>query len=441
MAAVDGRARPGHGRGRPGTARGPSPGGAAGGGARGAAVRAGGRSRLAGARGRRLGALRAGLGAAAGHRAARARTARPRAAARGGRARPSWPSRGGWRSAAARGWASAGMRARVALVTELPIGLGVADGPLALAIASRRDLARDWIAVPLHRLAAVAPARGAPHRARRARGRAQGRLRRRPQPARLPVRRRRPGVGAAPRRPRVARVAPRRRRPRPACALGAGHGARHRRRAGARRSRPPSGGARPRPSPPTPPWPRTRRSPWRDGPWRRACSSAIPGAASAFVWGLPRAAEAEREAAEELLDRVLEHAHADIGEAVVELRAELGDSPLTERASARALALLAGASPRVGRRRRGGAGAGGGARSGTGAARRRAAPRPARARSPGFRHRRRQGRLRPGARRPGRRAGLALRPRSGHPGGRRRRTDAPSPSPGAPRSPSCAIST
>jgi len=49
---------------------------------------------------------------------------------------------------AGKGLASPGIRARVALVTELPIGLGVDDGPLALAIASRRDLARDWIAEP-----------------------------------------------------------------------------------------------------------------------------------------------------------------------------------------------------------------------------------------------------------------------------------------------------
>jgi hypothetical protein len=49
---------------------------------------------------------------------------------------------------AGKGLASSGMRARVALVTELPIGLGVADAPLALALASRRDLAREWIAQP-----------------------------------------------------------------------------------------------------------------------------------------------------------------------------------------------------------------------------------------------------------------------------------------------------
>ncbi len=73
-----------------------------------------------------------------------------------------------------KGLASPGIRARVALVTELPIGLGIADGPLALAIASRRDLAREWIALPSmgslpsRRLAARLLERAAREAARRA---------------------------------------------------------------------------------------------------------------------------------------------------------------------------------------------------------------------------------------------------------------------------------
>ena len=47
-----------------------------------------------------------------------------------------------------KGLSSAGMRARVALVVELPIGLGIDSGPLALALASRRDSAREWLEVP-----------------------------------------------------------------------------------------------------------------------------------------------------------------------------------------------------------------------------------------------------------------------------------------------------
>src|SRR5258708_6919431 len=46
------------------------------------------------------------------------------------------------------GLASAAMRARIALATELPIAQRVPDAPLALALASRRDLAREWIDVP-----------------------------------------------------------------------------------------------------------------------------------------------------------------------------------------------------------------------------------------------------------------------------------------------------
>jgi hypothetical protein len=65
-----------------------------------------------------------------------------------------------------------------------------------------------------------------------------------------------------------------------------------------------------------------------------------PGLASAFMWGLPRAGEAEREAAQELLDRVLDRASPDVGEAIVELRWEFGESPLAERAARRGSELL-----------------------------------------------------------------------------------------------------
>ena len=73
-----------------------------------------------------------------------------------------------------RGLGSAGTRARIALVAELPIGLGIADGPLALALASRRNLAREWIgdpstgSLPSRRLAARLIERAASEVARRA---------------------------------------------------------------------------------------------------------------------------------------------------------------------------------------------------------------------------------------------------------------------------------
>jgi hypothetical protein len=65
-----------------------------------------------------------------------------------------------------------------------------------------------------------------------------------------------------------------------------------------------------------------------------------PGAASAFVWGLPRAAEAEPEAATQLLNDVLARATPEVAEAILELRSELGDAPFVERACARALTML-----------------------------------------------------------------------------------------------------
>jgi len=73
-----------------------------------------------------------------------------------------------------KGLGSAAVRARVALVVELPIGLGVSDGPLALAIAARREGAREWIgeastgSLPSRRLAARLIERAALEAARRA---------------------------------------------------------------------------------------------------------------------------------------------------------------------------------------------------------------------------------------------------------------------------------
>jgi hypothetical protein len=241
-----------------------------------------------------------------------------------------------------KGLGSAGMRARVALVTELPISLGVADGPLALAIASRRDLAREWIAVPStgslpsRRFAARLIERAAREAARRASYGDDHSLRVFQSDAVAPAW----GRLFADRESLVWRHV--------AVARGL-----------------------------LAPWvpalakaleealaPTLTPTEWRRAAASIAAHAAVapdaalalarravtqgmlrrdPGAASAFLWGLPRAAEAEREAAEELLDQVMEHAHAEVGEAVLELRAELGaDSPLTAKAATRAIALLAG---------------------------------------------------------------------------------------------------
>ena len=238
-----------------------------------------------------------------------------------------------------KGIATPGVGARVALVTELPIGLGVADGPLALAIASRRDLAREWIGVP--------------------------------------------STGSLPSRRLAARLLERAAREAARCAA---YGDEHSLRAF-------------RSDAVAPAWERLladRESlvwrhvavargllaPWIPAlgrateealapslsatEWRRAAASIAahiavapeaglalakralsqgllkrdPGAAAAFLWGLPRAAEAEREAAQGLLDAVLDGATADIAEAIVELRAELGESPLADHAARRGLELL-----------------------------------------------------------------------------------------------------
>jgi hypothetical protein len=237
--------------------------------------------------------------------------------------------------------ATAAVRARVALVTELPLGVGVSDGPLALAIASRRELAREWISaastgsLPSRRLAARLIEHAAREAAKRA---AQG------DDHNLRVFRsdavkaawsglladreslvwRHVAVARgllAPWAPELAREID--------AALAPSLSPTEWRRAAA------SIAARVAVAPDD-----------ALAQAQRALAQGLldrdPGASSAFVWGLPRAAEAEPEAAGELLDLVLERATADIGEAVIDLRAELGPSPLGDRAAERALALLHG---------------------------------------------------------------------------------------------------
>jgi len=239
-----------------------------------------------------------------------------------------------------KGLATPGMRARVALVTELPIGLGIADAPLALAIASRRDLAREWISdastgsLPSRRLAARLLERAAREASRRAsygdehslrafRGDAVAAAWERLLNDRESLVWRHVAVARgllAPWAPELQTAIEK--------ALAPSLSPTEWRRAAASVA--------------------AYASVAPDAALalaRRALGQGLldrdPGAASAFLWGLPRTAEAEPEAADELLDLVLGRATPEIGEAVVELRAELGESALADKAAARAHALLA----------------------------------------------------------------------------------------------------
>ena len=238
-----------------------------------------------------------------------------------------------------KGLASSPVRARIALVTELPIGLGIADGSLALALSSRRELAREWIAqmstgsLPARRMSARLIERAAREAARRA---SQG------DSHALRIFQGDVMKGAlqrllADRESLVWRHV----------AIARGLLA---------------------------PWvadfrveiedslaPTHTPTEWRRGATSIAAFVAVnpevalrsavtalsqgiltrdPGAASAFVWGIPRAAEAEPDAAIELLDHVLERATPDAAEAVLELRTDFGDAPWVERAADRMLAVL-----------------------------------------------------------------------------------------------------
>ena len=239
-----------------------------------------------------------------------------------------------------RGLGSPGMRARVSLVMELPISSDVPDTTLALALASRRDLAREWIgapstgSLPARRLAARLLERAAREAARRA---AQGddhslRVFKGDTVEQAWERLLADRESLVWRHVAVARglLAPWV----PAF------------------SKAISEALAPTLSPTE--WRRAAASiaayvavaPERGLDLAgQALSSGLldwdPGAVAAFVWGLPRAAEAEPEAAMDLLDRVAERAGPDMAEAVLELRTELGDTPLTARAAAKALALVA----------------------------------------------------------------------------------------------------
>jgi hypothetical protein len=242
--------------------------------------------------------------------------------------------------AGGKGLASPAMRARVALVSELPLSHGINDGPLALALVSRRELAREWVALPStrslpsRRLAAKIHERAAREAARRAQLGDSHALR--------------VFVGDTVRTAynrllsdreslvwRYVAVA------RGLCAA----------------------------------WvPELRQQiteSLREGlsptEWRRAAASLAafaavkpddalkmlqavvkrglftyedPASASAFAWGLARTIESEPEAAAKAIESVLVVAQPDVAEAIVDLRNEAGPSKVVDRATKMALELL-----------------------------------------------------------------------------------------------------
>ncbi len=241
---------------------------------------------------------------------------------------------------AGKGLSAPAIRARVALVTELPLAHGIADGPLALALISRREYAREWIAaastrsLPARRLAAKILERAAREAAHRAQMGDTHALR----------------VFAGD----TIRVAYQR--------LLADRESLVWRYVAAARGL-------------CAPWVpsmldeihaslKEGLSPteWRRGVASLAAYGAVkpdeaikvtqglvkrgfftredPASAAAFVWGIARTIESEPEAASKLLDTVLAVARPDVAEAVCELRFEYGPSKIVDRASKKALTIV-----------------------------------------------------------------------------------------------------
>jgi hypothetical protein len=243
--------------------------------------------------------------------------------------------------AGGKGLGSSSLRARVALVAELPVGAGVADGPLALALVGRRDAARDWIVTPstgslpsrrlaarllerAAREAALRATRGDEHSLRLFGGEAIAAAWDRLLTDRESLVWRHIAVARGLLAPWVPAM-----------------------------NRAIDAALAPTLSP----------TEWRRGAASLAAMIAVapekglegslaalsrglldrdPGAAAGVLWGLPRAAELEPEAAQTLLERVLERAQPDIAESVVDFCNEMGPSPLVDYAARRALALISG---------------------------------------------------------------------------------------------------
>ncbi|WP_394828761.1 protein kinase domain-containing protein [Pendulispora albinea] len=239
-----------------------------------------------------------------------------------------------------KGLGTSAVRARVGLVLELPLALGVRDGPLAHGLCSSRELMREWI---------VIPSTGSLHARRMA--------------ARLLE--------------RAAREAATRAQQGDDHALRVFHASglqeAWRRLLGDRESLVwrSIAVARGLLSPFFPELkkevmvaltPEYTPTEWRRGATSLAAMVAVqpepalrsagkviasgvlerdPGVAAAFAWGLARAAEAEPEAARTLLDRLVAEAGFDSAEAVAELLGEYGKVSFVERAAAKAISALA----------------------------------------------------------------------------------------------------
>ena len=247
-----------------------------------------------------------------------------------------------------KGLSSPAVRARVAIVTELPLSHAIADGKLAHALLSKREYQRDWVSVPStkslpsRRLAAKILERAAREAARRAQmGDAHGMRVFLSETVRAAYNRL-----LADRESLVWRYV--------AAARGLIAG-----------------------------WIPELQREIHDGlkeglsptEWRRAAASLAayaavrpdealktmaqvvkrglftwedPGSAAAFIWGVPRAIEAEPEIATKMLDLLMPIASSEVAEAVADLRFEYGPSKVVDRVAKQALELLAGAEKRKG---------------------------------------------------------------------------------------------
>jgi hypothetical protein len=241
---------------------------------------------------------------------------------------------------AGKGLGSPNIRARVALVSELPLSHAIVDGPLALALVSRREYQRDWVvgpstrSLPQRRLTAKILERAAREAARRAQMGDTHALR-------VFVS---DNVRTAYNRLLADRESLVWRYVAIARGLCAGW---------------------------IPELKQQIQESLREGlsptEWRRAAASLAafgavkpedalkittavvkrglftredPASATAFIWGIPRTIEAEPEAATKLLDLVLPVASPEVAESVAELRYEYGTSRVVDRATRQAYELL-----------------------------------------------------------------------------------------------------
>lgn len=242
---------------------------------------------------------------------------------------------------AGKGLSSANVRARIALVAELPLHHGIADGPLCLALVSRREHAREWVAgastrsLPARRLAAKILERAAREAAKRAQMGDPHALRvfmvenvRNAYNRLLADRESLVWRYVAVARGLCAAWVPELKQ-QIAESLKPGLSPTEWRRAAT--SLAAFGAVRP-----------DEALKMTQAVVKRGLFTFDdPPSSAAFVWGIARTIEAEPEIAVKMLDTVLPVASADVAEAVAELRFELGPSKIIERASRQALELLA----------------------------------------------------------------------------------------------------